>query len=62
MSVAPVPIVGVSLGHRHQKTAISVTETGLHPDRRDPQRLRLRPQVQAHAPRGPREGDCRVPR
>jgi hypothetical protein len=26
VSTAPVPIVGVSLGHRHEKTAISVTE------------------------------------
>ena len=31
MSVAPVPIVGVSLGHRHQKTAISVTERAYIP-------------------------------
>jgi hypothetical protein len=26
MNTAPVPIVGVSLGHRHERTAISVTE------------------------------------
>ncbi len=28
MSTTPVPIIGVSLGHRHEKTAISVTERG----------------------------------
>jgi hypothetical protein len=31
VSITPVPIVGVSLGHRHERTAISVTERAYIP-------------------------------
>ncbi len=31
MSISPTPIVGVSLGHRHERTAISVTERAYVP-------------------------------